>query len=63
MVIENNMLGPVGLLRMPRRAAFDEGMKFLNMMGLAERTCPYPDELSGGQMQRAAIARTLAMES
>jgi polar amino acid transport system ATP-binding protein len=62
MVIENIMLGPVELLRMPRKAAFDEGMKLLNMVGLAEKAHAYPDELSGGQKQRVAIARTLAMK-
>ena len=61
MVIENIMLGPVDLLKMSRQAAFDEGMRLLTMVGLAEKAYAYPDELSGGQKQRVAIARTLAM--
>jgi len=61
MVIENIMLGPVDLLKMSRQEAFDEAMKLLTMVGLAEKAYAYPDELSGGQMQRVAIARTLAM--
>jgi len=61
MVIENIMLGPVDLLKMSRQEAFDEAMKLLTLVGLAEKAYAYPDELSGGQMQRVAIARTLAM--
>ncbi|MDD4019307.1 MAG: ATP-binding cassette domain-containing protein [Kiritimatiellae bacterium] len=61
MVIENIMLGPVDLLKMSRQEAFDEAMKLLTMVGLAEKAYAYPDELSGGQKQRVAIARTLAM--
>jgi len=62
MVIENIMLGPVDLLKTSRQDAFDEGMKLLAMVGLAEKAYAYSDELSGGQKQRVAIARTLAMK-
>jgi len=62
MAVENIMLGPVGLLEMGRQEAFDEAMRLLTMVGLAEKAFAYPDELSGGQKQRVAIARTLAMK-
>jgi len=62
MVIENIMLGPVELLKMEAKEAYNGGLKLLNMVGLAEKAYAYPDELSGGQKQRVAIARTLAMK-
>lgn len=62
MIMENIMLGPMKLLNMPKQQAFDEGMKYLEMVGLSQKAYAYPDELSGGQKQRVAIARTLAMK-
>ncbi len=61
-VIENIMLAPMDLLGKSKQAAYDEGMRLLRMVGLAEKALNYPDELSGGQKQRVAIARTLAMD-
>ncbi len=61
MAIENVMLGPAHLLQIGRQQAFDEGMRLLDMVGLAQKAYAYPDELSGGQKQRVAIARALAM--
>ncbi|HWS41930.1 MAG TPA: ATP-binding cassette domain-containing protein, partial [Pseudoflavonifractor sp.] len=55
-VIENIMLGPVDLLKLSRQEAYDEGMRLLATVGLAEKALNYPDELSGGQKQRVAIA-------
>jgi polar amino acid transport system ATP-binding protein len=62
MIIENLMLGPVNLLKMQRQEAYEEGLAFLEMVGLRAKAHAFPDELSGGQKQRAAIARTLAMK-
>ena len=61
-VIENIMFSPITLLDKPKQEAYDEGMKLLRMVGLAQKAMNYPDELSGGQKQRIAIARTLAMD-
>ena len=61
-VIENIMAAPMDLLKRPKQQAYDEGMKLLRMVGLADKAFNYPDELSGGQKQRVAIARTLAVE-
>ena len=61
-VVENIMLGPVDLLRVPREEAYADALRLLRTVGLAEKARNYPDELSGGQKQRVAIARTLAMK-
>jgi polar amino acid transport system ATP-binding protein len=61
-VIENIMLSPMDLLGRSKQEAYDEGMRLLRTVGLAEKALNYPDELSGGQKQRIAIARTLAMD-
>ena len=60
-VIENVMLAPVELKGISRQDAYDQGMRLLRQMGLADKALNFPDELSGGQKQRVAIARTLAM--
>ncbi len=62
MVIENIILGPMKLLKLPKQQACDEAMKYLKMVGLVSKAFSYPDELSGGQKQRVAIARALAMK-
>ena len=61
-VIENIMLSPMDLLGKSKQEAYDESMRLLRTVGLAEKALNYPDELSGGQKQRIAIARTLAMD-
>lgn len=61
-IIENIMLAPTVLKGVSRQEAYEEGVRLLRMVGMAEKALNYPDELSGGQKQRVAIARTLAME-
>lgn len=61
-IIENIMAAPMDLLKKSKQQAYDDGMKLLRTVGLADKAFNYPDELSGGQKQRVAIARTLAME-
>jgi polar amino acid transport system ATP-binding protein len=61
-VIENIMLPQIDLLGRTRQEAYDEGMRRLAEVGLLEKALNYPDEMSGGQKQRAAIARTLALD-
>lgn len=62
MAIENVMMAPMDLFGVSKQEAFDEGVKYLKMVGLGEKLYAYPDELSGGQKQRVAIARCLAMK-
>ncbi len=61
-VIENVMLPPMDLLGRSKQEAYDEGMRLLRTVGLAEKAFNYPDQMSGGQKQRVAIARALAMD-
>lgn len=60
-VLENVTLGPRKLLKFSKKQADDEGMEFLRMVGLAGKADCYSRNLSGGQLQRVAIARCLAM--
>ncbi|MCI5579419.1 MAG: ABC transporter ATP-binding protein [Oscillospiraceae bacterium] len=41
--------------------AHETAMRLIEQVGLSEHINKYPSELSGGQMQRVAIARTLAL--
>ena len=61
-VIENVMKAQIDVLKRPRSEAYETGMKLLKRVGLANRATNYPDELSGGQKQHVAIARTLATD-
>ena len=45
-----------------KNKAVDDANKIINKMGLSKRADHYPSELSGGEMQRIAIARALINE-
>jgi ABC-type polar amino acid transport system ATPase subunit len=61
-VLENLVLAPVQVKKMPRREAEGLGMRLLERVGILEKAHAYPATLSGGQQQRVAIARALAMQ-
>ena len=61
-VLENLIEVPVHVLKCPRPAAEERARKLLRRVGLAEKEGAYPAFMSGGQQQRAAIARALCME-
>ncbi len=61
-VVENVMSGQVHLQGVSKEDAFAESMRLLKMVGLMDKAYAYPSRISGGQQQRAAIARTLAMK-
>lgn len=61
-VIENIMLAPIKVRKIPAADAKAKGMQLLRKVGLEDKADVYPDSLSGGQKQRVAIARALAME-
>ena len=61
-VLENVIEGLVVVERKDKKAAAERGRQLLERVGLDDKIDVYPSTLSGGQMQRAAIARALAME-
>jgi glutamine transport system ATP-binding protein len=61
-VIENIMMAPVRVRKVPQETARQKGIDLLRKVGLEDKANAYPDSLSGGQKQRVAIARALAME-
>ena len=61
-VIENVMLSPVMVKKVPWDVARQRALDLLQQVGLPEKADVYPARLSGGQQQRVAIARALAMD-
>jgi polar amino acid transport system ATP-binding protein len=61
-VLDNVTLAPIQVLRQSRKLAEERGMELLKRFGLAQKAKEYPDRISGGQQQRAAIVRALAMD-
>ena len=61
-VLENVTAGPIHVLKKPRAEVIEKAKAVLERVGMYERRDYYPAHISGGQQQRAAIARALAME-
>jgi putative ABC transport system ATP-binding protein len=55
-----NVEVPLMLAGMGRRARRDRALELLAQVGLAKRAGHKPNQLSGGEMQRVAVARSLA---
>lgn len=60
-VLENVIEAPIHVLGVPKKEAMERAEGLLNKVGIWERRDYYPAHMSGGQQQRAAIARALAM--
>ena len=58
----NVALGPSKVLHLPTKVVAERAESVLKRVGLADKMDSYPAHVSGGQKQRAAIARELAME-
>jgi general L-amino acid transport system ATP-binding protein len=61
-VLENCMLAPIWVRRMPKKAAEEIARHQLARVRIPEQASKYPAQLSGGQQQRVAIARALCMQ-
>ncbi|AEQ53788.1 amino acid ABC transporter ATP-binding protein [Pelagibacterium halotolerans] len=61
-VLENCMLAPMLVRKVPRARAEETAMAYLEKVRITDQAEKYPGQLSGGQQQRVAIARALCME-
>ena len=60
-VLENCVLAPMWVRKMPRKEAEEIAMNYLGRVKIPDQARKYPGQLSGGQQQRVAIARSLCM--
>lgn len=61
-VLENVMLAPRIVLKMDEAENKKQALEILDMVGLGDKAENMPSQISGGQAQRVAIARSLAMK-
>jgi octopine/nopaline transport system ATP-binding protein len=61
-VLENLIEAPIHVQKRPRAECVDEARALLQKVGIGDKADYYPSQMSGGQQQRAAIARALAMK-
>jgi ABC-type polar amino acid transport system ATPase subunit len=61
-VIGNITEAPVQVLKKARREAEEFALELLETVGLKDKATRYPESLSGGEQQRVAIVRALAMQ-
>lgn len=60
-VLQNMTVAPVNVLGISKEEAEKQAMELLDTVGLWEKSSEYPGQLSLGQRQRVAIARSLMM--
>jgi ABC-type lipoprotein export system ATPase subunit len=57
LTIEENVAAPLIFGGMDRKAALAEAREYLDLTGLSHRARSWPSQVSGGEAQRAAVAR------
>ncbi len=60
-ILENITLAPIKVQKRNRLEAEDHALRLLSQMGIEKQAKKYPSQLSGGEQQRVAIARSLAL--
>ena len=61
-ILENITLAPIQVQKLRKNEAEEYGMYLLSQMGIESHAKKYPSQLSGGEQQRVAIARSLALK-
>lgn len=61
-VLDNLCLAPTSVRKVPRSDAEAEAMHYLEKVRIPDQAQKYPGQLSSGQQQRVAIARSLCMK-
>ncbi len=61
-VLQNVMEAPIHVLKQDRAEVETRARALLDKVGIGDKADVYPAQMSGGQQQRAAIARALCME-
>ena len=61
-ILENITLAPINVQKRHKIEAEEYGMYLLNQMGIDSHSNKYPSQLSGGEQQRVAIVRALALK-
>ena len=61
-ILENITLAPIQVQKRNKKEAEEYGMNLLCQMGIESHAKKYPGQLSGGEQQRVAIARSLALK-
>tara|TARA_B100001996_G_scaffold361316_1_gene327966 strand:+ start:1892 stop:2632 length:741 start_codon:yes stop_codon:yes gene_type:complete len=61
-ILENITLAPIQVQKRTKKEAEEYGMNLLCQMGIESHAKKYPGQLSGGEQQRVAIARSLALK-
>lgn len=59
LTVLDNVLLPISLHRKVRASDHSAAIELLELVGIAEHTYRYPQQLSGGQQSRVALARAL----
>jgi ABC-type polar amino acid transport system ATPase subunit len=59
--VENVVLAQMQAASIPEAEAVKKAVELLTRVGLAKRAMAYPEQMSGGEQQRFAIARALAL--